>query len=79
MKKVICIVKPVRYGGLKPYWYSPDVGDILEVISVKCFFGDLYYELAGYSEFLYDADCFAEIQDQPAEITEKEIVNLQPA
>lgn len=70
--RVKCIKKCTQYSGKKPYWYSPDVGEILDVIEtiIKC--GRLLYDLSGYSEFFYDASCFEVIRDEPAEVIEEQ-------
>jgi hypothetical protein len=81
--RVICIDKPTEYYGERPYWYSPEVGDIVEVIEVKQYYGQAYYDLAGYPEFLYDARSFATLPepdaDETKEVENEAIVNLQPA
>lgn len=79
MQKVICIEKCTEYFGKLPYWYSPEVGDILDVIKVENHYGRIFYDLDGYPEFLYDSKFFATLPDQPAEVIEEQSVNLQPA
>jgi hypothetical protein len=73
MEKVICIEKCVQYSGDKPYWYSPEVGAVLEVVKAKTVYGRVFYDLDGYSEFLYDARFFATLPDESAdEMAEEE-------
>lgn len=73
--RVICKEKCMEYGGKKPYWCSPDVGDELDVLDVVIYGGQIWYDLAGYDDFLYDADYFDVIPDTPAEVkTEIEFV-----
>jgi hypothetical protein len=50
------------------------------VLDTVDLFGKAYYALVEFGdEFLYEAAFFATLPDQPAEVTEEEIVNLQPA
>jgi hypothetical protein len=75
------IEKCIHYSGDKPYWYSPEVGDKLHVIEAKVMYGLLFYDLEGYSEFLYDARYFATLPDDTADDMQEEekeaIVNLE--
>lgn len=70
--RVRCKEKCKDYNGKRPYWCSPDVDDECEVIDVVISGGQLWYDLAGYDDFLYDADCFEVIKDTPAEVIEEQ-------
>lgn len=77
--RVICINekwkgKPVEHG-----LSHPQVGDIDEVDEVVERGIRSYYKLHGYGDRGFACDYFATLPDQPAEIIEEEIVNLQPA
>lgn len=69
--KVRCKTKCADYSGKKPYWYSPDVDEVLEVKDVVFEFGKKWYDLDGYSEFLYDVKNFEVVKDTPAEVIEE--------
>jgi hypothetical protein len=81
--KVICIEKCTEYVGKMPYWYSPEVGDELTVLSVEEHYGRTFYDLDGYPEFLYDSKFFATLPEPDADNMKEEeqqaIVNLQHA
>lgn len=67
--RVRCKEKCIEYIGQLPYWYSPEVGDEIDVIDAVLQFGKLWYDLAGYDEFLYDARNFEVIREQPAMVS----------
>lgn len=69
--KVRCKTKCTGYSGTNPYWYSPDVDDVLEVSDVLFELGKKWYEFVSYPEFIYDADCFEVIKYTPAEVIEE--------
>lgn len=77
--KVRCKIKCTEYSGTNPYWYSPDVDDVIEVVDVVMQLGKKWYDLLGYSEFLYDADCFEVVRDTPAEVIEEQETELVTA
>jgi hypothetical protein len=69
--RVRCKEKCKEYSGELPYWYSPDVGDEIDVVDAVVQHGKLWYDLAGYEEFLYDAEKFEVIRNEPAEVIEE--------
>lgn len=78
--RVRCKEKCKDYSGKHPYWYSPDVDEVLEVKDVLIALGKKWYDLEGYPEFLYDAKNFEVVRDDtPAEVIEEEETELQTA
>jgi hypothetical protein len=81
MPKVMCIKKCNEYDGKLPYWYSPEVGEITEVINSKEYFGRQFYDLDGYPEFWFLAECFATLPDSTADEMQEQsreaIVNIE--
>jgi hypothetical protein len=60
---------------------APVLGDI-DIVTEEIEEADtdfIYYRLERFGKPWYRASMFATLPDQPAEITEKETVNLQPA
>ena len=71
--RVRCIDKCDHYIGDKPFWASPEVGEVSTVNGEEDWRGIKLLHLDEYPGFAFDARCFAILPDaEPKTLTEEE-------